>query len=139
MRHAKSRGGSGVGVVGLTQNCEAYQRWVSTTHERVKYVQRTLDMVYMVQADDFGTQHRDLRSSSISKNEDSAKRTMAAVNCFTNPFVVDAKTDKSKAFHSLTDYIENVYIFQVAQHYTWKRCLPFNYSDTTYISANITI
>ena len=47
-------------------------------------------MVDMVQADDFGTQHRDLRSSSISKSEDSVKKTMAAVNRFTNPFAVDA-------------------------------------------------
>ena len=38
MRHAKSRGGSGAGVVGLTQKYEAYQRWVRTTHERVKHV-----------------------------------------------------------------------------------------------------
>ena len=68
MRHAKSRGGSGAGVIGLTQNYVAYPRWVRTTLERAKYVQRTLDMVDMVQADDFGTQHRDIRSSSISKS-----------------------------------------------------------------------
>ena len=71
MRDAKSRGGSGAGMVGLTQNYEAYQRWVRTTHERVKYVQRTFDMVDMAHADDFGTQHRDLRPSSITKSEDS--------------------------------------------------------------------
>ena len=47
-------------------------------------------MVDMVQADDFGTQHRGLRPSSISKSEDSVKRTMAAVNCCTNPFAVDS-------------------------------------------------
>ena len=50
MRLAKSRDGSGAGLVGLTQNYGAYQRWVRTTHERVKYLQRTLDMVDMVQA-----------------------------------------------------------------------------------------
>ena len=37
MRLAKSRDGSGAGLVGLTQNYGAYQRWVRTTHERVNY------------------------------------------------------------------------------------------------------
>ena len=69
---------------------EAYQRWVRTTHERVKYVQRTCGMVDMVLADDFGTQHQDLRSYSISKSKNSVKRTMDPVNCFSNPFAVDA-------------------------------------------------
>ena len=54
MWHAKGWGGSGAGVVGLTQNYEAYQRWVRTKHERVNYLHITLDMVDMVQADDFG-------------------------------------------------------------------------------------
>ena len=67
-----------------------YKRWVRTTHERVKYVQRTCGMVDMVLADDFGTQHQDLRSYSISKSKNSVKRTMDPVNCFSNPFAVDA-------------------------------------------------
>ena len=36
---------------------EAYQRWMRTTHKRVKYIQRTRGMVEMVLSDNFGTEH----------------------------------------------------------------------------------
>ena len=32
MKHAKSRGGTGAGLTGITSNYQAYQRWVRTTH-----------------------------------------------------------------------------------------------------------
>ena len=47
MKHAKSRGGASAGLIGITQNHEAYQRWVRTSHERVKYVERTLEIAEM--------------------------------------------------------------------------------------------
>ena len=42
MKSAKSKGGTTAGIICLTQNYEAYQRWVRTSHERVKYVEKKL-------------------------------------------------------------------------------------------------
>ena len=78
-----------------------------TTHERVKYVQRTCGMVDMVLADDFGTQHRDLQSYRISKSENSVKRTMDPVNCFTNLFAADASRPSMLASGATEESVED--------------------------------
>ena len=89
-KHAKSRGaGMAAGAIGLTNNYQAYQRWVRTTHERIKYVQATLDLADMSQASEINDQHRDLRASSIINSKDSVQRALKAIEGFTNPFAID--------------------------------------------------
>jgi hypothetical protein len=41
IKHSKSHGGAGggsAGLSGLLSNCDAYQRWVRTAHERVQFM-----------------------------------------------------------------------------------------------------
>ena len=85
----KSKGGTTAGIICLTQNYEAYQRWVRTSHERVKYVEKNLNMADMKQSDDVRSEHRELRPSVIQRSEDSVQRMMNAIESFTNPFSVE--------------------------------------------------
>ena len=51
MKHAKSHAGAGGGSAGLSgilTNQSAYQRWVWTAHERVKFVETTFGMADML-------------------------------------------------------------------------------------------
>lgn len=94
MWHAKSPGGpgsSGAGTSGILTNYEAYQRWVRTTHLRSLYVDAALAMAGMVDDDNSGTCHHDLRPREINKSEEHVKRAMDAVTSFLNPFQLDNK------------------------------------------------
>ena len=89
MKHAKSRGGASTGLIGITQNHEAYQRWVRTSHERVKYVERTLEMAEMYHSEDIGDVHREVRNAAVLKSEESVQRTINAIQNLTSPFSVE--------------------------------------------------
>ena len=90
MKHAKSRGGTAAGIVGLTKNYEAYQRSVRTSHERVKYVQRVLELTGLQKSEETYDIHREIGATAICKSEDSVQRAMTAIESFTNPFSVEA-------------------------------------------------
>ena len=90
MKHAKSRGGTAAGIVGLTKNYEAYQRSVRTSHERVKYVQRVLELTGLQKSEETDNIHREIGATAIRKSEDSVQRAMTAIESFTNPFSVEA-------------------------------------------------
>ena len=91
MRHAKSRGGSGVGIAGITQNPAAYQRWVATTHQRSQYLNATYALVDM-HGDQHGQkQHRDLRQADRDKGELLVKAALEATENFLNPFTIADK------------------------------------------------
>ena len=47
MKHAKSKGGSGTGITGLTTNHAAVQRWVRSTHQRTQFLEATYEEVNM--------------------------------------------------------------------------------------------
>jgi len=98
MRQAKSRGGAGGGGTGLTgilNNYDAYQRWVKTTHERSLYVEATLNMADMLDEDNMGKKHRDMRPAEIQKSEKAVQKAKDAFESFNNPFSVE---DKSRIY-----------------------------------------
>lgn len=94
MKHGKSRGGagSGIGLSGITQNYNAYQRWARTSTERARFLSATLSLADMTSDTGQGTKHRDQRPSEIRKGESSVKKAISAVKSFLNPFDVDDKT-----------------------------------------------
>ena len=98
MKHAKSHrgaGGSGTGICGFLGNTEAYQRWMSTKHERAMFLEVTFSMADMLNESDSGGKHKNNRPSELQKSEKMVSITMNAINNFINPFDVD---DKSRLY-----------------------------------------
>ena len=99
MKHAKSHGGaggSGAGVSGILSSYGAYQRWARTTHERTRYLEATLSMADMLDADSINLQkHKDCRPSQVGKSEKAVKKVVEAFQSMMNPFEVD---DESKLY-----------------------------------------
>ena len=96
MKHAKSRGGSGVGITGITQNHAAYQRWIKTTHQRSHFLSAVYTLADM-HNDQYGSsKHRDLRAAEINKGEQQVKAAMDAVDSFLNSFNI---TDKDGLYN----------------------------------------
>ena len=72
MKHSKSHGGAGggsAGLSGLLSNCDAYQRWVRTAHERVQFMKGALAMIDILADDSDAKKHRDLRRVEIESSE----------------------------------------------------------------------
>ena len=99
MKHAKSHGGAGgcgAGVSGILSSYGAYQRWAKTTHERTRYVEATLSMADMLDADSINLQkHKECRPSQVRKSEKAVKKVVEAFQSLMNPFEVD---DGSKLY-----------------------------------------
>jgi len=74
---------------GLTTNFETYQRSVTSTHERIKYFEATLNLADMTQSSEIESLHRCFKPSSILGSEDSVQRALKVIEGFTNPFAVD--------------------------------------------------
>ena len=75
-RHGKSRcgpGTSGAGLSGIMTNQNAYQRWVTSAHERIKFVESQMKLTDMVTASETSSRH--LKKSSIIKSELQVRRT----------------------------------------------------------------
>lgn len=92
MKHAKSHGGAGgrgAGVSGILMNYAAYKRWARTAHERSRYVDVTLQMADMTDANEGGHTHRDVRPSQIRKSELATVKVIKSVQSFMNPFDVE--------------------------------------------------
>lgn len=88
MRHAKSRSGAGaggVGVAGIMNKYDAYQRWVRTTHARSLYVDATLTFANMIDSS-IGKKHRSLRHTEILKGEKLVQKAKETICSFLNPF-----------------------------------------------------
>jgi len=65
MNQAKSRGGGGAGLIGISNNYDAYQRWIKTTHERSKYLESTLALANMEGAKINAEKHHEMRAAEI--------------------------------------------------------------------------
>ena len=79
-KHAKSAGG----VVGLSRNLQAYDRWILTRHERAHYVSTMLGFVGM--GDNGSDQRRDQKESDFKRGSKSVEKTIEAICNFINPF-----------------------------------------------------
>eukprot|EP00794_Sanderia_malayensis_P002105 gene2104-2390_t len=99
MKHAKSHGGaggSGAGVSEILSSYGAYQRWAKTTHERTRYLEATLSMADMLDADSINLQkHKECRPSQVRKSEKAVTKVVEAFQSLMNPFEVD---DESKLY-----------------------------------------
>ena len=94
MKFGKSRGapgGTGVGVSGILENYNAYQRWSRTLAERVRFLSSTLDFADMTSENNFGNKHKDQKPIEVRRSEMFVKKVMNATKNFLNPFDVDDK------------------------------------------------
>ena len=94
MKHSKSRGGggSGAGMIGILNNPDAYQRWVRTAQERVKYYQATLQMAGMgFNNAPTNRIHKDSRPSEIAKSELFVTKVIETIEDYSNPFDIADK------------------------------------------------
>ena len=97
MKVAKSRGGSGssvAGISGICQNYSAYQRWIKSMPQRCMYLESTYELAGMTETGD-DLQHRDNRESEIRKSEYVVDAAVEALNSFVNPF---SGTEKEHLF-----------------------------------------
>ena len=89
MKHAKSRGsGMGVGISGVSNNPEAYQRWARTMHQRSQFLAKTLAMAQLEKGDN-GNEYCDLRPTEIS--EKNVGSVVEAFDNLLNPLDVEDK------------------------------------------------
>ena len=91
MTHAKSRGGSGAGITGISTNASAYQRWARTTHERSQYLAATNALAGLHSMQGEGVKHKDLRASEVEKSEVLVENVIDAVESFVNPFAISER------------------------------------------------
>ena len=96
MKHAKSKGGAGAGVSGISQNHAAYQRWVKTTHERSQYLSATFALADMKGEGSETTFHKDVRPTEVKRSEGWVLSTIESVKSFLNPFGI---TDKDNLYN----------------------------------------
>ena len=86
-RHAKSHGG----IVGFSQNLQAYYRWCVTRHLRGTYLTGAMENAGMISEEE--STHKDVRSSKIAKTENNVKKILQSFDNFSNPFETDQKED----------------------------------------------
>ena len=92
MKHAKSRGGGpGVGIIGITRNPKAYQRWVLTRHHRALYLNATYRMADLTSDEHTDYQHKYARPSQIIRSEKAVQDVLKAIDGFVNPFEIERK------------------------------------------------
>lgn len=82
------------GLLGLFNNCGAYQKWCRTTSARAQLYELTLEMCGMIDDPDMpkAGKHRELEPAQIKKSEEAVQRVIAAINGFTNPWTIPDKT-----------------------------------------------
>ena len=113
MKHSKSRGGGcGSGMIGILNNQDAYQRWVKTAQERVKYYQATLQMAGMG-PDNTKTNnsHKETRPSEITKSAQFVMQVVETIQDYSNPFDIADETNLyclSSGCPVVTDTMEDV-------------------------------
>lgn len=71
----------------------AYQRFCRTTSIRAQLYEKMLEMCDMIDDPDCPKtgKHRELEAAEIKRSEQAVNRTMAAIQCFTNPFTIPDK------------------------------------------------
>ncbi|KAI4813981.1 hypothetical protein KUCAC02_003199 [Chaenocephalus aceratus] len=93
MRFAKTSGG----LLGLFNNCGAYQKWCRTTSARAQIYELTLEMCGMIDDPEMpkAGKHRELEPAQIKKSELAVQSVISAINGFTNPWKIP---DKSRLY-----------------------------------------
>ncbi|XP_034071336.1 uncharacterized protein LOC117545602 [Gymnodraco acuticeps] len=93
MRFAKTSGG----LLGLFNNCGAYQKWCRTTSARAQLYELTLEMCGMIDDPEMpkAGKHRELEPAQIKKSELAVQSVISAINGFTNPWRIP---DKSRLY-----------------------------------------
>ncbi|KAF3840275.1 hypothetical protein F7725_018992 [Dissostichus mawsoni] len=93
MRFAKTSGG----LLGLFNNCGAYQKWCRTTSARAQLYELTLEMCGMIDDPEMpkAGKHRELEPAQIKKSELAVQSVISAINGFTNPWRI---LDKSRLY-----------------------------------------
>ena len=87
MKHSKSRGGSGgTGMIGILHNEDAYQRWVRTARERVKFYQAALQMAGMEPNNITNKEHKENRLSEIKKSANFITQVVETIEDYGSPF-----------------------------------------------------
>ena len=81
------------GLSGLFNMFPAYQRFCRTTSVRAQFFERMLEMCDMINDSECprAGKHRELEAAEIKKSEEAVRRTMAAIDNFTNPFTIADK------------------------------------------------
>uniref|UniRef100_UPI00358E00C9 uncharacterized protein isoform X5 n=1 Tax=Myxine glutinosa TaxID=7769 RepID=UPI00358E00C9 len=89
MRFAKSSGG----LLGLFNNCGAYQKWCRTTSARAQLYELTLEMCGMIDDPEMpkAGKHRELEPAQIKKSEEAVQSVISAIKGFTNPWRIPDK------------------------------------------------
>ena len=84
---SKSKGG----VVGITHNQSALQRWFLTAHERASVTTALKEMYAIRDSDRMGT-HKESQPKRVQRDEEDVKKLIACFssNLMTNPFECDA-------------------------------------------------
>ena len=91
MKHAKSRGvGMGVGISGISNNPEAYQRWARTIHQRSQFLAKSLTMAQLEKGDN-RNEHCDLQLTVIQRSEKIVESVVEAFENLLNPLDVEDK------------------------------------------------
>lgn len=82
---AKSRSG----IIGFSRNYAAYHRWCLTRHVRASYVESCFEMGNMNSAEI--TDHKDVKTSEMSRSEHDVCTVVTAFCNFNNPFSIENK------------------------------------------------
>ncbi|KAK0148525.1 hypothetical protein N1851_011132 [Merluccius polli] len=93
VKFAKSSGG----LLGLFNNCGAYQKWCRTTSARAQLYELTLEMCGMIDDPEMpkAGKHWELEPAQIKKSEEAVQRVMIAIKGFTSPWKIP---DKSRLY-----------------------------------------
>ncbi len=85
------------GLLGLFNNCGAYQKWCRTTSARAQLYELTLEMSGMIDDPEMpkAGKHRELEPAQIKKSEEAVQRVITAIKGFTNPWRIP---DKSRLY-----------------------------------------
>ncbi|KAI4821039.1 hypothetical protein KUCAC02_028991 [Chaenocephalus aceratus] len=99
MRFAKTSGG----LLGLFNNCGAYQKWCRTTSARAQLYELTLEMCGMIDDPEMpkAGKHRELEPAQIKKSELAVQSVISAINGFTNPWRIPDKSRLKDFFDRL--------------------------------------
>ena len=91
---SKSKGG----VVGITHNKSALQRWFLTAHERASVTTALKEMYAIRDSDRMGT-HKESQPKRVQRDEEDVKKLIACFssNLMTNPFECDADSQLLKS------------------------------------------
>ena len=73
------------GLLGLFNNCGAYQKWCRTTSARAQFYELTLELCGMIDDPEMprAGKHRELEPAQIKKSEEAVQRVIIAIKSLT--------------------------------------------------------